>query len=129
MCRRPAEDLLLAAPKSTACGNGGYCLGARIRRFPAGTAQRFRRCLDSDGTPVSVRMASWTLLRLRLTAEIGARVSRLLRSPLPLLGDPLDRRHAAIGHLAGELDLAARDLSLVVQLDLLIAEFRRDGEI
>src|ERR1019366_304595 len=48
--------------------------------------------------------------------------------PLLLLGDPLDGRHAAIGHLAGEFDLAARDLALVVQLDLLIAELRRDGE-
>src|ERR1035438_10328861 len=50
------------------------------------------------------------------------------RPILLLLGGPLDGRHAAIGHFAGELDLAARDLALVVQLDLLIADLRRDGE-
>src|ERR1035438_10365731 len=47
------------------------------------------------------------------------------RPILLLLGGPLDGRHAAVGHLAGKLDLARGDLALVVQLDLPIADLDR----
>src|ERR1039457_6507330 len=47
---------------------------------------------------------------------------------LHFLTGPLDGRVATIGHLAGELDFAGRDLALVAQLDVLIAKLRGDGE-
>src|ERR1039458_1348049 len=47
---------------------------------------------------------------------------------LHFLSGPLDGRVATIGHLAGELDFAGRDLALVAQLDVLIAKLRGDGD-
>ena len=72
----------------------------------------------------SYNAPSRSRLGLGLTAARGLGPAGLL-----LLGGPLDGRIAtAAGHLAGELDLAAGDLALVIELDVLIANLGVDRE-